>query len=357
MIVNSFPLFFTLALIRPGANSGSTRSPVDCVKLPSSSKMNVREKQKNKNRTRKNKINSRKQGCQLHCRVHKFKDWGTSNIFTHWQSLQLILWKKKNTTLARIHGRLTNAVVHTGADTLAHTHPPNIYIQKATSIAKLCVISCHRSTGLEACEFVCWGFCVQKCGLLSDCCLKELPAVDINTRWSRSRGFFCLSRFFFLFLFSVGNYFLIGSMHLAGFWNWKMRKRFFFCLSRKKKKQNLNRKIRYNKTTRDRLAVSNETLRQTSESFVLRGQPVYSNNTKREPQKGGRLWCYPREMIIGISFVGRKYRWAVYRKLVPTWVFPLRSRSRCETKTTKLWIIISRRMRRNRNLSFCLENV
>ena len=358
MIVNSFPLFFTLALIRPGANSGSTRSPVDCVKLPSSSKMNVREKQKkNKNRTRKNKINSRKQGCQLHCRVHKFKDWGTSNIFTHWQSLQLILWKKKNTTLARIHGRLTNAVVHTGADTLAHTHTPNIYIQKATSIAKLCVISCHRSTGLEACEFVCWGFCVQKCGLLSDCCLKELPAVDINTRWSRSRGFFfCLSRFFSFSCFRSEIISLSARCTSPVFEIEKCANGFFLSI-KKKKKQNLNRKIRYNKTTRDRLAVSNETLRQTSESFVLRGQPVYSNNTKREPQKGGRLWCYPREMIIGISFVGRKYRWAVYRKLVPTWVFPLRSRSRCETKTTKLWIIISRRMRRNRNLSFCLENV
>ena len=265
--------------------------------------------------------------------------------------------EEKNTTLARIHGRLTNAVVHTGADTLAHTHTHNIYIQKATSIAKLCVISCHRSTGLEACEFVCWGFCVQKCGLLSDCCLKELPAVDINTRWSRSRGFFfCLSRFFSFSCFRSEIISLSARCTSPVFEIEKCANGFFLSI-KKKKKQNLNRKIRYNKTTRDRLAVSNETLRQTSESFVLRGQPVYSNNTKREPQKGGRLWCYPREMIIGISFVGRKYRWAVYRKLVPTWVFPLRSRSRCETKTTKLWIIISRRMRRNRNLSFCLENV
>ena len=234
MIVNSFPLFFTLALIRPGANSGSTRSPVDCVKLPSSSKMNVREKQKNKNRTRKNKINSRKQGCQLHCRVHKFKDWGTSNIFTHWQSLQLILWKKKHNACTHTWTTHERGRTHWSRHTRTHPHTQHIHSEGNEHSEAVCNIlppfdwsgsMWIRVLGLlrSKVRFVKW--------LLLErvtCCRHQHKVKPLT------RFFFLSFKIFFLFLFSVGNYFLIGSMHLAGFWNWKMRKRFFSVYQEKK---------------------------------------------------------------------------------------------------------------------------
>ena len=234
MIVNSFPLFFTLALIRPGANSGSTRSPVDCVKLPSSSKMNVREKQKNKNRTRKNKINSRKQGCQLHCRVHKFKDWGTSNIFTHWQSLQLILWKKKHNACTHTWTTHERGRTHWSRHTRTHPHTQHIHSEGNEHSEAVCNIlppfdwsgsMWIRVLGLlrSKVRFVKW--------LLLErvtCCRHQHKVKPLT------RFFFCLSRFFPFLVFGrkLFPYRLDAPRR---FLKLKNAQTVFFCLSRKKR--------------------------------------------------------------------------------------------------------------------------